>query len=145
MLQKVFTMKRFEYSPLGKNLKSQIGIAKKQYQKLDDTYEFDKIIKKEKPIFKKYNRSNLIYDRKYCFYAYYNIKYFNRLSLMSKYPILLSLYSNLNKFNNLNLRKEYKTKRKTIVYDNASELHNDCLEIYFDEYKSLPNIKKRVG
>ena len=37
-------MKIFEYSPLGKELKAQTDIAKKYYQKLDDTYEFDKII-----------------------------------------------------------------------------------------------------
>ena len=53
MLEKAATTKRFEYSPLGKELKAQTDIAKKQYQKLDDTYEFDKIIIKEKPTFKK--------------------------------------------------------------------------------------------
>ena len=41
-------MKRFEHSPLGKNLKAQIDVAKKQYQKLDNTYDFDKKIKKRK-------------------------------------------------------------------------------------------------
>ena len=35
-------MKRFEYLPLGKELKAQIDNAKKQYQKLDDTCEFNK-------------------------------------------------------------------------------------------------------
>ena len=89
-------MKRFEYSSLGKELRAQTDIAKKQYKKLDDTYEFDKIIKKEKPAFKKYKRSNLIYNRKYSFYEYYNIKNSNSLSLKSKYPILLSFYSDLN-------------------------------------------------
>ena len=39
-------MKRYEYSPLGKELKEQPDIAKKQYQKLDDTFEFGDIIKK---------------------------------------------------------------------------------------------------
>ena len=47
VLEKFAKMKRFEYSPLRKELKSQTVIAKKQYQKLDDTFEFDKIIKKE--------------------------------------------------------------------------------------------------
>ena len=89
-------MKRFEYSSLGKELRAQTDIAKKQYKKLDDTYEFDKIIKKEKPAFKKYKRSNLIHNRKYSFYEYYNIKNSNSLSLKSKYPILLSFYSDLN-------------------------------------------------
>ena len=59
-LEKAATMKRFEYLPLDKELKSQTDIAKKQRQKLIDTYEFDKVIKKEKPIFKKCNRLNLI-------------------------------------------------------------------------------------
>ena len=46
LLEKVPTMKRFEYMLLRKELKAQTGIAKKQYQKLDDTYVFYKIIKK---------------------------------------------------------------------------------------------------
>ena len=45
LLEKAATMKRFGCSPLGKELKAQTDIAKKQYQKLDDTFEFDKIIK----------------------------------------------------------------------------------------------------
>ena len=57
LLEKAATMKRFEFSSLGKKLKAQTDIAKKQYQKLDNTYEFDKIIKKEN-----YSNSNLIYD-----------------------------------------------------------------------------------
>ena len=54
--KKAATMKRFEYLPLDKESKSQTDIAKRQYQKLDNTFEFDKIIKKEKPTLKKYNR-----------------------------------------------------------------------------------------
>ena len=42
LLEKSAKMKRFEYSPLGKELKAQIYIAKKQYQKLNDTYELIK-------------------------------------------------------------------------------------------------------
>ena len=44
---------------LDRELKAQTDIAKKQYQKLDNTYEFDKIIEKEKPTLKKYDRLNL--------------------------------------------------------------------------------------
>ena len=40
LLEKATTMKRFEYSSLGKELNAQTDIAKKQYQKLDDTDEF---------------------------------------------------------------------------------------------------------
>ena len=59
-------MKRFEYSPLGKELKKQTGFAEKQYQKLDNTYEFDKIVKKEN-----YSKSNLIYGANHSFYINY--------------------------------------------------------------------------
>ena len=38
-------MKSFEYLPFGKELKAQTNTAKKPYQKLDDTYEFDEISK----------------------------------------------------------------------------------------------------
>ena len=120
-------MKRFEYLPLGKELKAQTDIAKRQYQEIEDTFEFDKIIKKEKPAFKKYNRSNLICNCKYSFYEYYNIKNFSSLSLMSKYPILLSFYSDVNKFNNLNPQKESTKEKKVTVYDNAPELYNEYL------------------
>ena len=68
LLGKATTMKRIVYSPLDKELKTQSDIAKKQYQELDDTYEFDKIFKKEKPTLKKYNKSDLIYGRYYSFY-----------------------------------------------------------------------------
>ena len=98
LLEKTATMIRFEYSPLRKELKVQTDIAKKQYQKLDDAFEFDKIIKKEKPTLKKYNRSNLINDSKYSFYPYYNIKNFkdfNSLFLKLKHTILFWLYSEL--------------------------------------------------
>ena len=56
LLEKSATMERFEYLPLGKELKLQTDIENKPYQKLDGTYEVDRMIKKEKPTFKKYNR-----------------------------------------------------------------------------------------
>ena len=42
LLEKAATMKRFEYSYLTKELNAQTDIARKQYQKLGDTYKFDK-------------------------------------------------------------------------------------------------------
>ena len=47
LLEKTATMKRFESLPLDKELKAQTDIAKKQYWKLDDTFEFDQTIKKK--------------------------------------------------------------------------------------------------
>ena len=49
LLEKSAALTKFEYSPLGSELKKQIELAKKQYQKLDNTDEVDKIINKEKP------------------------------------------------------------------------------------------------
>ena len=40
LLEKAVTMKRFDYSPLGKELNAQTNIAKKQYQKM-----YKKIVK----------------------------------------------------------------------------------------------------
>ena len=65
--EKAAALKRFEYSLLGKELKKQTSVAEKQYQKLDNTFEFDKIIKKEN-----YSKSNLIYDANHSFYKYYH-------------------------------------------------------------------------
>ena len=101
MQEKAATMKRFEYSLLGKDTIWHY----KETQKLDSTYEYDKITRKEKPAFKKYNRSNLIYNMKHSFWEYYNTKNFFSLSFTSKYPILLLFYSDLEKFNNLNPKK----------------------------------------
>ena len=115
LLEKTATLKRFEYSPLGKELKAQTAITKKQYQKLDNTYEFDKIFKKEKPTLENYNKSNIIVIVK-------NLKTF---------------LNDLDKFNKLKTLKEKAEKKKTNVYDKASELYNDLLQKYFDEYYDL--------
>ena len=117
---------------------------KKQYKRLDDTYEFDKIIKIEKRTFKKYNRSNLNYSSKHNFYEYYNIKKINSLSITSKYPILLSFYSDLNESNNFNPQKESTKEKNLTAYDHASELYNEHLEIYFDEHKALSDAQKSL-
>ena len=123
IVEKSAMMKRFEYLSLGKELKVQIDIIKKQYQKLDDSYELHKITKKEKPEFGKYNRSNLIYDSKDRFYQYYNNKLFNsNSSFKSRHPFLLLFYNDLNKFDNLNPQKESAKERKVSVYNNASEI-----------------------
>ena len=60
LLEKTAAIKRFEYSPLGRELKVQTDIAEEQYQKFDDTFEFDKIIKKENSTIKNYSKSDLI-------------------------------------------------------------------------------------
>ena len=47
LLEKVVTLKRLKYSLLGKELKKQASIAEKEYRKLDNTFEFDKINEKQ--------------------------------------------------------------------------------------------------
>ena len=130
MLEKAATMKRFEYSPLCKELKKQTSAAENSIKNLTIFY-------KEKATFKKYNRSNLVYESQYSFYEYYNIHRFNIMSSESKYPILLSFYNNLNKFNNINPRKERTKEEKSAVHNNASELYNEYLGLYFDQCKTL--------
>ena len=40
LLEKTTALKRFEYSPLGKDLKAQTSVAEKQYQEFILTYTF---------------------------------------------------------------------------------------------------------
>ena len=40
-LERVAAVKRFQYSPLGKELNEQTDIPNKQYQRLDKIYEFN--------------------------------------------------------------------------------------------------------
>ena len=53
--------------PLGKELKAQTDIAKKQYQGLNKFWKSDE----KKTTLKKYNKSDLIYNNEYSFYKYY--------------------------------------------------------------------------
>ena len=78
--KKTAVLKRFKYFRLGKELKAQTDIAKKQYQKLDNT---DKTIIKESTL-KKYIKSDLIYDTNHSFQKYYrDSKNFDNISFKS--------------------------------------------------------------
>ena len=99
MLKKAVTMKRFEYLPLGKELKAQADISKKQYQKLDNTYELHKIIKKEKSTLKDYSKS--------------------------KYLFLTESFNDLNKSNKLQMQNKKTENLRTSVYNTDSEWYND--------------------
>ena len=61
LLEKAATMKTFEYCPAGSEFKKQTDIAKKQYQRLDKVYEFDKKEDDKKLKLKKYSTSDLIF------------------------------------------------------------------------------------
>ena len=42
LLEKAAAIKRFEYSPLGKELKNQTSVAEEQYQNFDNVFESNK-------------------------------------------------------------------------------------------------------
>ena len=96
MLEQAATMKTFEYLLLGKKLKAQTDNVNKQYQGLDKAFISNEnngnvnesLIKKQtvtKTIpKKKYNNSNLIYNR-LIFYSYSDDEKFDSLSFKSKY------------------------------------------------------------
>ena len=63
--------------------------------------------------------------------------------LCQNIPILFLFYNELNKFNNINPRKGCTKDKKATVYDNASGLYNEYLEIYFNQYMTLSNAKKK--
>ena len=142
LLEKAATMKRFEYSRLGKELKTQTDIARKQYQWLNKIFKPNE---KEEPTLKKYNKSNLIYNTKYSFYKYHpDGKKFDKLSFKSKYSFPIDFFNDLNEFNNLNTQKEKtQKKKKTNMYDTASELYNNLLATYFDEYYYLSGAERK--
>ena len=96
-------MKRFEYSPLGKELKAQTDIAKKLYQKLDDTDEFDETINKKSRL-KNYSKSDLIYETNHSFFKYYReSKKFDNFSFKSTYSFLAEFLNDIDKVSDLKL------------------------------------------
>ena len=87
LLEKAVIIKIFEYSPLYSELKKQIDIAKKQCQRRDKVYEFDKKEEdKTKNINKKrrFVKSNLYYSCKFNFYKYQDTKKFIKDSFTKK-------------------------------------------------------------
>ena len=66
LLEKAAKMKRFEYSPLGSEMKKQTSISKDQYQGLDKVHEFSKKIIYETKN-KKGIKSNLFYSNNLLF------------------------------------------------------------------------------
>ena len=71
---------------------------------------------------KEYNKSNLVYSSRYCFYKYYDIEKFDKLSFKSKYSYLLKFYYDLDKLSKKS-QKENTKEKKTNVFDTASELY----------------------
>ena len=90
---KAAALKRFEYLPLGKELKAQTNVAEKQYQKLNKIFESDNkeeepvTIKKEEPVAIKkeiIHELKLIYNNKYSFSEHRNVGKYMDDSLFSQ-------------------------------------------------------------
>ena len=80
LLEKAAAMKRFKYSPLGKELKKQTSVAEKQCQKLGNAFKSNK--KEEFKIKSKRTcaKSNLVYNNQFTFYEYHEAKKFAKRS-----------------------------------------------------------------
>ena len=136
MLQKALALKRFEYSSLGKELKTQTSVAEKQFQGLNKHFnpeneEKPVTIKKKKEII---SESQIVYDNKYSFSSFKNVRQYSNISLESKYDMFLLFYHLLNEFRSLILQKEQTNIRKKNVHKNVTKLYNTMLSIYFKEY-----------
>ena len=112
LLEIAASIKRFEYSLLGIELKAQTDIAKKQYQKPDNTSKFYKKVKKS-PALENYSKWNLIYKiNRVCYKHCCDSKKFDRFSLKSKYLFLIKFSKDLNKFKVLKTKKKKSKKEK---------------------------------
>ena len=145
LLERAAALKRFEYSPLGKELKKQTSVEEQQYQSFDKVFNHDE---NEKPVKIKKERllitdkSSLVYDSKYSFSKYRNVgKYYN-LSFMTKYDSSLPFYHRLNEFRNFAPRTEKTKIKKKTVYNNAINLYITLLTIYFNQYNNIANKEK---
>ena len=87
---------------------------------------------------KKYNKSNLMYNR-ISFYSYSDDKKFDTLSLKLKYSYLLIFYVDLQKLKPQNLDK---IKENEEVHNTLSELYNKMFENCYAEYNNLSDVKK---
>ena len=146
LLEKALVLKRFKYSPLGSELKKRTSVAEKQYEGLNKLFKSDKkekpvTIKKEKPAITR--KSNLMYDRKFSFSDYVNIKEYYHLSFTTKYDKLLSFYHHLNEFRNLVPQTE-KQKLENFFFDlpkDADENLRHKIEVIINSNESLAENK----
>ena len=88
LLEKAATMRRFEYSPLGKELEKQTSVAEKQYQRFDKVFSHDEkeeAVKIKKEISLATDQSSLFYNNKYSFIEFKNFGKYMDDSLVSRY------------------------------------------------------------
>ena len=141
LLEKTAALEIFEYSSLGKELKKQTSVAEKQYQKLENSYEADKIIKRKKPTLENYSKLDLIYDANHSFFKYYRDR--KKIYDLSKHSFLNEFFDDLDKLKNLNPEKGSIKDKNINVHDKASELYNNFLGIFYHKYYELSDDKRK--
>ena len=99
LLEKTAALKRFDYSLIGSELKTQTSVAEKQYQWLNKLFGSDKkegpvTTENEKPAIT--GKSKLIYDSKLFLIDYSDIKNVMIYILRQNMTKLLSFYHRLN-------------------------------------------------
>ena len=119
LLGKAAALKRFEYSPLGKELKKETSVAEKHFQIFDKIFNYDEReepvkIKKEGPLTT--DRWSLVWDSKYSFSEYRNVDKYYNLSFTTKYDRLFSFYHRLNELRNFAPETEITETKKKIVW-----------------------------
>ena len=94
LLEKAAAIKRFEYPPLGEELKAQTSSAERQYEKLEKFL----ILIKERKIKRSHAKSNLFYSKEFAFYKYHSAKQLAKRSFYSKWNNLIKFKDILELF-----------------------------------------------
>ena len=92
LVEKAAALKRFECSPLGKELKKQINVAEKQYKNFDKIFNPNET---EQPVTTKKeitDKSSLPYNNKFSFIEFKNIRKYKNDSLVSRFNNYLPLF-----------------------------------------------------
>ena len=141
MLEKATSIKRFEYTPLGKELKKQTSVAENQYQK-------KKMFNKNEEKAKK----NQVYNNYFTFCKYHKTKEFNKHSpglilnyLNELFKLGLSYYDT-EEIKPNNEDKEKDLEKTKVGVNAASRLYGKLLNIYKTQCnKLLEDQKKRIS
>ena len=143
LLQKAATMKRFEYSQLGKELKLQNSVAEKQYQAFDKVFNHNEKeepvkIKKEAPLI-----AILFYNKKYSFTEFRNVGKCKDDFLVSRYNNYLAPFKQqLEEIKKFTIGKAKTKEKKKIAYNNDKKLYSILLNIYCNDYNDMTDEEK---
>ena len=83
-LEKAAAIKRFEYSPFGKEFQKQTSVAEKQCQKFDSPFESNENKENKTNNKKSCTKSHQVYIKYFTFFKYHDSSKFIKLSLDSK-------------------------------------------------------------